>query len=116
MHQFEEENTIKNMYCNLRDAILSENTSLYCPVENTRNFVLVSNGAFESAGGIHEIRSEFISRESEEDSVATYINSISAFLVKASEQKMLLAETGVKWAVKGNPFSVAGYHKFDMFR
>ena len=112
---FETEVFMENMYRNLIATISDETIKLFCSIEQTRNFVLTSNGAFESSGKIHAIPPQHIKRYDEEGSVATEIIDMNKIEDIAKEHK-LFSEAGIDWAIKGKRFDLSDYKEFGMFK
>ena len=106
---------ITRIYDNLIRTISGMSDKLLCSIYNTRNFVLASNGAFESSGDIHAVPSEYISRYMEDGSTATDLQNISNIIDNAFTKGKLYSEAGVPWAVGGNRIIMDGYKKFGMF-
>ena len=86
---------------------------LNCPVELTRNFTLVVNGAYESARRIGRIPESIIRRTEEKGSVATYVEGLDELVRRAFDERKLFSEAGADWAREGDWFSVEGYERFD---
>ncbi len=86
---------------------------LNCPVELTRNFTLVVNGAYESARRIGRIPESIIRRTEEKGSVATYVEGLDELVRRAFDERKLFSEVGADWAREGDWFSVEGYERFD---
>jgi predicted dehydrogenase len=95
---------------------LFEGKELYCPLEITRNFVLASNGAFESSKEIFDIPDEFIEVNVEDGKKFTYIKNIREIINYASKNKKLFSEMNVNWGIKTNTFKLDKYNKFGLFR
>lgn len=114
--KYDEENVFERMYGNLCAVISGEEKQLFCSIADTRNFVLASNGAFESSGKMHAISSEYIARYQEEGSIATYVEDINGIIEQSQNEKKLFSEINVKWAFKGERFMMEGYTEFNMFR
>ncbi len=95
---------------------LFEGKELYCPVEITRNFVLASNGAFESSKEIFDIPDEFIEVNIEDGKKFTYIKNIREIIEYASENKKLFSEMNVNWGRKTEKVNMKNYEKFDLFK
>lgn len=74
--------------------------NFYCPLEVTRNFVLASNGAFESSGCIYDIPDEYLEISNENGKIYTYIKNIKEIIDEAAENRKLFSEIGVPWANK----------------
>ncbi|MCQ6559133.1 Gfo/Idh/MocA family protein [Paenibacillus mendelii] len=112
---FGEENCLENVYANLIRVITGEDRLLICPVASTRNFVLISNGAYESSGTIYDIPVEHLSRSYKDGTTATVINNIDEIIRSASGHKQLFAESGVPWAVPTKPVNLSEYDKFPTY-
>jgi len=108
------EDLFENMYVNMVKSLF-EREQLYCPVDITRNFVLASNGAFESCDSVVEIPDDCIIVQREGESVVTYIKDIEEIIDKASSEKKLFSEIGVSWAVRSKPFKLSGYREFRKY-
>ena len=106
---------MSRIYESLCRCISGEEEKLICSVADTRNFVLASNGAFESSAGVRAIPSKYILRYEDEDSVATEIAGIGNDIERAFSEKKLYAETGIEWAIKGKKVPMDGYKEFKMF-
>lgn len=111
---YENDDEIINMYENLMNVLTGEDEQFYCPVEATRNFVLLSNGAFESSGKIHNIDSRFVLRTAEQGSTTTYIEGIEEIIHRAASLKSLFSEIGTEWAISGKEFKLRNYRKFNI--
>ncbi|MBP1992298.1 Gfo/Idh/MocA family protein [Paenibacillus eucommiae] len=114
-NHFGEEDSLENMYLNLIHVIRGEQYSLLCPVASTRNFVLISNGAFESSGEIFNIPSNAVLNVPKDDSVATIIKDIAEIIQSASDDKLLFSESGVQWAVGTRAMKMSKYEKFPAY-
>ena len=88
---------------------------LLCPLADTEHFVLVSNGAYESAGNIVPIGAEHLRRYPEDDSMATEVVDIGAIIEEAARKRKLFSEIGVPWARRTAWFDVRGYEEFRGF-
>lgn len=115
-YRFVEVSLVENMYRNLCAVIVGEEKELYCSAADTRNFVLASNGAFESSAVVHDIPSRYIRRYEDEGSTATDISDIDNIIQKAVEGKKLFSEIGVEWAVGGKRVQMRNYKEFGMFK
>ncbi len=86
---------------------------LNCPVELTRNFTLVVDGAYESARGTTRIPESMIRRVGEKGSVATYVDGLDELVKRAFSERKLFSEAGADWAREGDWFALEGYERFD---
>lgn len=109
------EDLFVNMYINMVKHLF-EKEPLCCPIEITRNFVLASNGAFESSERIFDIPDEFIEIRKEDEKILTYIKNIKEIIDEASQSKKLFSEINVPWARKTKPFNVENYKEFKLFK
>ncbi|MDB5083799.1 MAG: oxidoreductase domain protein [Bacilli bacterium] len=112
---FPEEDLILKMYMNLMQAIEDETVQLYSSVEACRNFVLATNGAFESSKETHAIAAEHLIKQQEDKTIATYIPTIDGIIRTAVENGLLFSEMDVKWSVKTDRFSLDHYEEFKLF-
>jgi predicted dehydrogenase len=81
-------------------------------LELCRPFTLAVNGAFESSRGTHGVDSKYIRRFEYKDSIKTMVYELDNLMYSAFEQGKLLSEVDAPWAVKTEPFELAGYTKF----
>lgn len=111
-----EEDPFAQMYGNLFRVIAGEEKRLHCGIEDTRNFVLASNGAFESSGGTHAVPGRYLKKTDEDGSVATEIEGIGDVIRRAAREHKLFSEMDIPWAAAGKPFAMDGYREFKQFR
>ncbi|MGB9678370.1 MAG: Gfo/Idh/MocA family protein [Thermoanaerobacteraceae bacterium] len=112
---FCQEDLIEKVYLNLINAIF-ENEKLYCPIENTRNFVLATNGAFESSNIIYTIDDKYIDVYKKGDKNTTVIKNIKNIIDRAAKDKMLFSELNVPWARKSKSFTMKNYKIFGKYK
>ncbi|WP_168120152.1 Gfo/Idh/MocA family oxidoreductase [Paenibacillus sp. HB172176] len=105
---------MRSMYLNLMEAIESMDKPLFSPIEACRSFVLVSNGAYESARAIHAIPGEFINEREEGSSTVRLLPDLSANMKFAAANRQLYSEYPFPWAVSTEPFSLEGYRRFEL--
>lgn len=127
-HRFDRESLLENMYFNLMEAIRysrqggneggqaasGKGASLYSPLEGCRSFVAVSNGAFESAGTVQTVPSDYIVHVADADSLSCQIEGVGARIVEAAEKGLLLSELSLPWAAPTQPFRMDGYTQFQL--
>ncbi len=88
------------------------------PIEITRPYMLVVNGAYESAQEIRTIPAEAIDHPREvmkgktEEDELTVIRDIGKTIEQACAERKLFSELGVSWASKTEAFDLAGYREF----
>jgi predicted dehydrogenase/dienelactone hydrolase len=110
------EDTFGRMYSNLYRVITGAEEKLHCSIADTRNFVLATNGAFESSGKPHGIAGCYLKKYAEDGSQATEIRDISAIIDRAYREKKLFSEINIPWAAAGKPVCMADYKQFRLFR
>jgi predicted dehydrogenase len=96
----------------LVEVIEGTDEPLLMPLAETEGFLLLSNGAYESAGRIVQVPSEYITTTKIDESTATVINGIEDTIIAAVDAGQLLSEHGVPWAVDTEPFDLTGYEAF----
>ncbi|MBP1991758.1 Gfo/Idh/MocA family protein [Paenibacillus eucommiae] len=127
------ENYLSNMYMNLLHTIRGDGQELICPVQAARNYMLVSNGAFESSRRIHAIappyrhelllaeggdgsdgsdRSDGSNGSDGSDARIVIVNDIADAIQSVSSSKQLFSEAGLPWAISTQPFDLKEYDKF----
>ena len=89
-------------------------TNLNCSLEMTRSYVLAINGAYESNGLPRDLPDEFITRQDEDDSVATYVRDIDDLILQGWREHKLFSDLALPWASPSPWFSLEGYKDFDM--
>ncbi len=81
-------------------------------LETCRPFTLAVNGAFESSRLTHGIDKEYVRRCDKAGEIKTTIEGLEDRMQQAYEQGQVLSEVGAPWAVKTEPFDLAGYDSF----
>ena len=83
-------------------------------LEICRPFTLTVNGAFESSKGTYGVDANYIRRFEHEDSIKKIVKGLDELMQAAYQQGKLFSElgAGAPWAVKTEPFDLAGYTKF----
>jgi len=95
---------------------LGEIESLYCTPENTRNFVVAINGAYDSAKKIKTIPQDLIREFSNDDGeYQTILPGIDDLIDRAFLERKLLSDLDVEWAVKTEWVNVENYPGFNPF-
>ena len=110
-----QEDLIEKMYLNLINAIFG-NEKLYCPIENTRKFIMATNGAFESSNIIHTIDDKYIDVYKIGDKIFTVIRNIKNIINMAAKEKKLFSEINIPWARKSKLFTMKNYKIFDKYK
>lgn len=95
---------------------IGEIDKLYSTLENTRNFVVAINGAYDSAKKIKTISENNI-REftNDNDEYQTILNGIDKLIDKAFSKRKLYSDLNVDWAVKTEWINVEDYSSFNPF-
>lgn len=102
----------REVFRNLSRFLLGEVDKLYCPVVETRPYQMTANAAFESSRAVHPVHPQYVIREPQGDSVATFITGLEETLEQAVVGKKLFSDLGVPWAMRTEPFAVHGYSHF----
>lgn len=89
---------------------------LYCTPENTRNFVVAINGAYDSAQKIKEVPKNLVEEfTNEEGEYQTVLPGIDKLIDRAFTERKLLSDLDVEWAVKTDWINVENYTEFNPF-
>lgn len=82
-------------------------------IEDCRNHVLTTNGAYESARAIKPIPAQFLgSSVDKKGEEYVEIKGINDLIEKSGDACKMFSEMNVPWAVKTPEFNLAGYKKF----
>ena len=85
-------------------------------LSDSRNHVLFTNGAYESAREITPIDSQYLELNEGGDTGVRCIKGIKETVANCAKQRCLFSEYGVPWAqAAGVPFSMDGYSRFSVF-
>lgn len=87
-----------------------------CSLEQTRNFVLTSNLAFESSCTIHAVPADFTHMEPCDGATTVCIDGIADIIRNSQSERQMLSEYGVGWGAPAQPVAAEGYRRFEMFR
>ncbi len=84
-------------------------------IEDTRNHVLFSNGAYESCGMVHNVPDAYVFREAlDGGDQSTTVPGINDLIQEAGEKERLFSEMGVPWAQPSPVCDVRHYNRFAM--
>ena len=98
------------------DKHLSLIEDLYCTPENTRNFVVAINGAYDSAQKIKAVPRDLVEEFSNEDGeYQTVLPGIDNLIDRAFRERKLLSDLDIDWAVKTEWVNVENYTGFNPF-
>jgi len=98
------------------DKHLSLIEDLYCTPENTRNFVVAINGAYDSAQKIKAIPQDLIKEfNNDEGEYQTVLPGIDDLIDQAFAERKLLSDLDIDWAVKTEWINVENYPGFNPF-
>jgi len=104
------------MVANFVEAIRADDPSaLRCELAATRAFVLALDGAHESSGRIHRIRSPHARRlDQRADGGRTVVDGLDEMLCCAAQERCLLSDLPDRppWAVETRPYELARYDSF----
>ncbi len=103
---------MRSMYQNLMEAIETPGRPLFSPIEACRCFVLVSNGAYESARAVRAIPGRFVTEREEGDSTVRLLPGLSGKMRDAAAKRQLYSEYPLPWAASTRPFRMEGYSRF----
>ncbi len=81
-------------------------------LKDAEGHLLLSNGAYESSGGITHIAPEHTVRTPINDSTATIIPNIDQLIPQAVQEGKLLSEMGQPWAKPTQPLDMTNYSHF----
>lgn len=110
--QYEEEDRVRNMYLNLMQAMEDDQVPLYSSIEACRSYVLVSNGAYESARRVLPVDGKYVQEIIAADSTAMFFPSLSARIYEIADQGMLYSEVPFPWAHRTNRIDMRDYQHF----
>jgi predicted dehydrogenase len=89
----------------------------YSTPENSRNFVVAINGAYDSAKKILQIPEKIISEfKTVTGEFKTVVNNIENIMDEAFKERKLLSDIGVKWARKTDTVNIENYKEFNPFK
>lgn len=83
-------------------------------LEDTRGFVLATNGALMASGGIHSINPKYWRYFGEGDSRGCDVADLAAHVQKSVEQGKLFSEINVPWGRKGNAVLVRSLRSVNL--
>ncbi|ADO77016.1 Gfo/Idh/MocA family protein [Halanaerobium praevalens] len=90
--------------------------NLYCTPENTRNFVVAINGAYDSAKKIKAIPKDLINEFINDDNeYQTILTGIDKLFDQAFAERKLLSELDIDWAVRTEWINIEEYSCFNPF-
>ena len=96
----------------LVEVVQGTDEPLLMPLAEAEGYLLLSNGAYESAGAIRPIPEEYTTTVDTEHGPAVLINDIDRVAFEAARSGKLLSECGAPWAVGTEPFDLAGFTNF----
>jgi len=112
-------------YENIISYLQGLSNKIPCNIEDTRNFVLVSNLAFESSKITHKIDKQYLDylntdkikiSEINEKTDFLYLRDIEKIVEQAVVECKLFSELGVAWAVETSRFYAENYTKFELYK
>ncbi|MCV4233725.1 Gfo/Idh/MocA family oxidoreductase [Virgibacillus sp. LDC1] len=105
---------MRNMYQNLLEAIETPGRTLFSPIEACRSFVLVSNGAYESARAVRSIPGRFVTEQEDSDSTVRLLSGLSDKMRDVAAKRQLYSEYPLPWASPTLPFRMESYSRFEL--
>lgn len=89
----------------------------YSTLENSRNFVIAVNGAYDSAKKVRPIPEKYVKEFTTADNeFKTELQDIEEIIGRAFQERKLFSDLGVEWAQKTETVNVEGYHEFNPFQ
>ena len=89
----------------------------YSTPENSRNFVVAINGAYDSAKRIRSIPVQYVSEYfTSENEFKTELQDIEKMMDQAFVERKLLSELGIEWAERTATIDVQNYRQFNPFQ
>lgn len=89
----------------------------YSTLENSRNFVIAVNGAYDSAKKVRIIPEKYIKEYMTADNeFKTELQDIEEIIGQAFQERKLFSDLGVEWARKTERVNVEGYQEFNPFQ
>ncbi len=86
-----------------------------CDLSMGRCFTLALNGAYESSLRVHQVLPEAVRRSADDPKgPRTIIEGINEAIARCAEPGALFSDVGVPWAVRTEPFELAGYRQFPV--
>ncbi|WP_238403332.1 Gfo/Idh/MocA family protein [Paenibacillus mesophilus] len=111
------ENLLRHMYLNLMQAIGGDGGEpLFSPIEASRGFILVSNGAYESSRIVRAIPAPFVEERDVNGSAFRLLPGLSLVMKDVADKRQLYSEYGLPWAVLTLPYRMEGYSRFELPR
>ncbi len=96
----------------LVEVVQGSDEPLLMPLAESEAFVLLSNGAYESARRIVPVPREFVAEVQTPTGVAWVIPGVDSLMAKAASNGQLLSECGIPWALATEPFDLQSYEVF----
>jgi hypothetical protein len=96
----------------LVEVIAGSDEPLLMPLAESEGYLLLANGAYESAGRIRPVPPEYTSRVTGHQGESTVIHDIDVIMLEAAAMGKVLSECEVDWAVATQPFDVSSYSTF----
>ncbi len=89
----------------------------YCTLENSRNFVVAINGAYDSAKRVQPIPKEYVKEFlTEENGFKTEVEDIDSIIDLAFDKRKLFSDLGLVWSHKTEIVNVENYKHFNPFK
>jgi hypothetical protein len=96
----------------LVEVVQESDEPLLMPLAEARGFVLLSNGAYESAGRVVPVPPDAVDEVATPNGKAWVVRHLDDIMLEAATTGKLLSECDLPWARKTEPFSLDGYTEF----
>ncbi|MCU6712190.1 Gfo/Idh/MocA family oxidoreductase [Paenibacillus sp. J5C_2022] len=113
-HTFDDGDLMSNMYRNLMDAIDNPETELLASLQACRNYVLVANGAYESAKKVRDIPRQYVVEEQLPETSVRLLPSLSERMPHISNAGILYSQAKLPWAVATDRIDMTDYRHFEL--
>ncbi|MFD0961448.1 Gfo/Idh/MocA family protein [Paenibacillus chungangensis] len=113
-HTFDDGDLMGNMYRNLIDAIDNPETELLASLEACRNYVLIANGAYESAKKVVDIPRQYVVEEQLPETSVRLLPSLSERILEISNAGLLYSQAELPWAVATDRMDMTSYRYFEL--
>lgn len=110
----EPENPTLTLLRRLVEVATGSDEPLLMPLAEAEGFLLLSNGAYESAGAIRAIPPEHLDERILPDGRYNHVRHIDTWMRDAAISGRLLSECDIPWATSTPAFDLDGYSAFPM--
>ena len=86
----------------------------YTRLEDTRGYLLATNGAWLSSVGIATVPAEYVRSYTHENDSGYDVEGLSEWIVQAGQGGRLFSEMSIPWARQGKPIRLEGLRSLDL--